>query len=525
MPTGTLKRHCECGGKCDECKRKPRKFCQRPRRPSAFSEANGVGRVEAAELFRSGFHRGKKYPERGIQQMADNFAKFSQPENGKSPLVSIPAVIGHEEDQQQLKDTGIPAAGWVENVWTQRQKCPVCAGHGTVEKDGAREPCPDCDGKGTVLYLLGDVGDVAPAIADAIEHKRYRTTSAEVYDEPPEKVPGKGMMLRRVAWLGGELPQIKDLKDIPKPKYSERGASYRTVPLWRCSGGKCDSGSGAYTVFFECGQMQTRKFCQATRKPGPCAGQKRGVSAAQHHGAQATRHENAAGTLRKIAAHHLKAGNHIAADRAEGEAATHDASAKQHRGFEAKAKPRASAKAAAAVAGRKPLLSTSRAGQSRINAALASNLKKGGAKKGTALEGRKAVRQDAQTTPNRVLGVQTREKTGKGAGSRALPINKKASSFMPKHAESANAFCAATGKPGMCAGPSAGSGLHHGTATGQGTTTRSGNAVMQTARRARFAKSIGQAGNYVPAKFAQRHKFLEASEAFSEIAAIEHRWN
>jgi hypothetical protein len=46
-----------------------------------------------------------------------------------------------------------------------------------------------------------------------------------VYDEPPRGIKGKGKMLRRVAFLGGDIPQIKGLDDIPMPEaHSERFA-------------------------------------------------------------------------------------------------------------------------------------------------------------------------------------------------------------------------------------------------------------------------------------------------------------
>ncbi len=58
-------------------------------------------------------------------------------------------------------------------------------------------------------------------------------------------MPGKGKALRRVAFLGGDIPQIKSIADIPMPvAHHEQFAAKRSVVLkFResrdCSGGSC----------------------------------------------------------------------------------------------------------------------------------------------------------------------------------------------------------------------------------------------------------------------------------------------
>ena len=48
----------------------------------------------------------------------------------------------------------------------------------------------------------------------AIEEGKYRAVSIEIYDKPPQGIPGKGKMIRRLAVLGGEIPQDKNLAPL-----------------------------------------------------------------------------------------------------------------------------------------------------------------------------------------------------------------------------------------------------------------------------------------------------------------------
>ena len=77
--------------------------------------------------------------------------------------------------------------------------------------------CPECGGAGTLHILKADIANVPPEVAKLIESGAYKKVSAEIYDEPPDGIPSTGKMLRRVAFLGGSLPEIKSLADIPTP--------------------------------------------------------------------------------------------------------------------------------------------------------------------------------------------------------------------------------------------------------------------------------------------------------------------
>jgi hypothetical protein len=105
------------------------------------------------------------------------------------PLLEPPVVVGHEEEQELLSNTGIPAAGYVIGLRRKGRQ------------------------------LFADLSQIFPDIAKLIEAGAYKHVSAEIYpkDRPPEGVPAVGCMLRRVALLGGQLPHIKSLSDLPPP--------------------------------------------------------------------------------------------------------------------------------------------------------------------------------------------------------------------------------------------------------------------------------------------------------------------
>ncbi len=155
------------------------------RTPALTKHSEQPSRLRGVAVFQSGRHRGKTYSERDLSDMVRNFDRSSAPTAGRQPSLRVPAVLGHEESQEFLERSDLPAAAWCERLYR--------------------------DGK----TLRADFGDVHPKIMKLLRGKAYRTVSAEVYDEPPEGLQGSGKMLRRVAFLGGEIPQIKNLKTSP----------------------------------------------------------------------------------------------------------------------------------------------------------------------------------------------------------------------------------------------------------------------------------------------------------------------
>lgn len=121
-----------------------------------------------------------------------------------------PAILGHDE-QDLLKNSGLPAAAWVH--------------------DTRVVPDPKRPGEFKFQAMMGEA---APVVAQLINQRAYRKTSAEIYDEPPRgchSVPGvSGKVLRAVAFLGGEQPKVKTLDDIPR--FNDKGQSTDWVDIF-----------------------------------------------------------------------------------------------------------------------------------------------------------------------------------------------------------------------------------------------------------------------------------------------------
>ncbi len=159
--------------------------------PKKNAEHDDWKLIKNVEAFSVGEKRGRKYTPQDLKDIVENFHKYGK---GQRPGFDVPAVLGHEESSEgQLKfleNTGIPAAGWIRD---------------------ARQ-----DGKKLYLDL-----EASPPLHKAIRSGHYGPVSIEIYDKPPEGLPGaKGKMMRRLAMLGGEIPQDKNLARMSA--YSER---------------------------------------------------------------------------------------------------------------------------------------------------------------------------------------------------------------------------------------------------------------------------------------------------------------
>jgi hypothetical protein len=174
-------------------------------------------RLDDVEIFAVGDHREGEPPwtPADLRAIVKNFELHQSTDRGRvySTLVVGPptAELGHFGDGDKwMDDTAIPAAGVVESLRFD-------------EGDG---------------ILRGDIGRVPAPVADAIRRGAYFTVSAVIYPKPPPGAPGEGPMLKRVAFLGGELPQVKILRPpgLPKP-YADAGTPVRHTPPRAPAGG------------------------------------------------------------------------------------------------------------------------------------------------------------------------------------------------------------------------------------------------------------------------------------------------
>ncbi len=254
-----------------------------------MSEGGAKHHLRNVDTFAAGEYRGLTYSRADIGDMARNFRDFS---SGPTPYHRVPAVLGHSENQDILDQEGLPAAAWATGMRQQG--------------DHART----------------DLGDMPHKVANAIRNKSYRTTSAEVWDRPPASIPRSkvlailrqrgidpqkaladavkrapatlrqqqadvargtrprtdslsaitdyhlrghlGKMLRRLAFLGADVPELKNLDDLPGPEeYAEQFApAYPSVLKFR-EIKRARSAEGIFHVFSEVVDMEPDQMKQA----------------------------------------------------------------------------------------------------------------------------------------------------------------------------------------------------------------------------------------------------------------------
>lgn len=193
--------------------------------------------LRGVEIFVAGKHKGKDYTTKDLDDIVRNFNEHS---TGDDPLVSVPAAVGHEEEGEQplLENTGIPRLGRPVRVWREGD------------------------------LVKADFADIPPLIRKLLKKKAYTHVSSEIYDKPPEGVPGSGKMLRRVCFLGGELPHIKTLADLP-PLYEDFGETVAGHKgRLRIVGVKPSKTRGAYMVFSEVSAMSRDELIEALKAKG-----------------------------------------------------------------------------------------------------------------------------------------------------------------------------------------------------------------------------------------------------------------
>jgi len=109
-------------------------------------------------------------------------------------VIEPPVKLGHNEEQTLLQSDGYPAAGYVTQVYRVGNQ------------------------------IFADVKDMPKKIADLIEKRAYSKISAELYQEfkHPETQENLGYVLRAIAFLGADIPEVKGIGDITRLYNSEK---------------------------------------------------------------------------------------------------------------------------------------------------------------------------------------------------------------------------------------------------------------------------------------------------------------
>lgn len=228
---------------------------------AAKPQALPLHTVPGVEIFATGEAHGQEWTGEDIDSIIRNAELLKE-------YVKPTVVIGHEQYQPLVKgmpstwadNTGNPAFGVVANL---------------------RRSAREVEGVQTV-FPVADFNDVPAWLAGLINAKAYRAVSAEVYDDgdPPDGVPVellsqiKGPVLKRVAFLGEQLPRWKTLADVPQAEVQK----FCDLPARRAKlsfAGRQKTLSGTTLVFCEVNPMpnavakvkkQLKKFSELSDK-------------------------------------------------------------------------------------------------------------------------------------------------------------------------------------------------------------------------------------------------------------------
>lgn len=140
--------------------------------------------IKGVEVFMSGKWNGDRYIEKDLDAMVANFG-----------AVEAPLKIGHDQDQ---KFSSVPAVGWIERIYRKGKK------------------------------LFADIKDIPALVAQAINNRAYKKISAEIIWDSLIGDKFYDRVFAGAAILGGELPAVNKLADLPLI-YNKEKAECKTV--------------------------------------------------------------------------------------------------------------------------------------------------------------------------------------------------------------------------------------------------------------------------------------------------------
>src|SRR4051812_15288488 len=80
----------------------------------ATTTSNTGSTLRGVEIFAAGVVRDKRWTDRDLNEMVESFEAFS---TGARPLLRVPLILGHGEDQAMLERDDLPSAGWCDKVY------------------------------------------------------------------------------------------------------------------------------------------------------------------------------------------------------------------------------------------------------------------------------------------------------------------------------------------------------------------------------------------------------------------------
>jgi len=134
-------------------------------------------KIKGVHVFSSGTWNGDQYTTEDLDEMIRAF-------NNTNKTVPPYLKLGHNDKQDLLSNSGMPAAGWVERLYRSGDK------------------------------LYADFTDIPEKIYDLIEKRAYRKVSCEIYLDVKLEDKSYKYLIGAIALLGAETPGVMNLDDI-----------------------------------------------------------------------------------------------------------------------------------------------------------------------------------------------------------------------------------------------------------------------------------------------------------------------
>lgn len=142
-----------------------------------MGEMEDLHRLTSVEIFSAGKWNGEDFTTADLDEMVK---AFEENKDHIRPFLKL----GHSDEQELLKAEGLPAAGWVENIYRKGDK------------------------------LMADFFDMPNKIYQLVMKKAYRKVSCEIYTNCQIKDKKYKRLVGAVALLGAETPGVMNLDDI-----------------------------------------------------------------------------------------------------------------------------------------------------------------------------------------------------------------------------------------------------------------------------------------------------------------------
>lgn len=133
--------------------------------------------IYSVEVFSVGTWNGDAYTESDLDEMVTGF-------NENKATLQPPLKLGHNKGQELLQSDGLPAAGWVGNLYRVGKK------------------------------LMADFVDIPEKIYEILQKGAYKKVSAEIYWNIDVAGKEYSRLLAGVALLGADMPAVQTLNDI-----------------------------------------------------------------------------------------------------------------------------------------------------------------------------------------------------------------------------------------------------------------------------------------------------------------------